>query len=202
MGQVTLGTDGGGSLSRRVGKIERFLNGITKQRIRAENETGKPYVYPVLAGTAVPGKKESVPTPFKITATKKNGIPKYKIAKGSIQDGTNGAAIDLSALLEEETTATAGYVVIEADVDEDMVVSGWALAIHEDAADAAEVRYTEVAPIRQDKIRLLIGKITLDEDDVPTAWQALFTSVRIIYGLQNGVALKLFEAAPTVASAI
>lgn len=141
--------------------------------------------------------------PFKLTAWKEEETLKYEVGKGGIQDGTNGDAIDLSAVIEEEEVFTAaGYVVIEADVDEYFAMSGWALQIYEDPADAAEVGFTESGTIRQDKIRLLIGKITLDEEDTPTAWQAQFTSVRVVYSFLNGMICLCFEAAPTASASI
>lgn len=139
--------------------------------------------------------------PFKITTSTVEGVAKYKVAKGSIQDGTNGTAISLAGITETETTATAGYVVIEADVDADLVITGWALAIKSGATDAQEVGMTTTGDIRQNKIRLLIGKLTLD-GAVATAWQAQFSSVRINVGLVNGVAGKVFEDAPTYPTSI
>lgn len=140
--------------------------------------------------------------PFKILVDATASPPSYSIAKGSIQDGTNGAAIDLSGIIETSAAAEAGYVVIEADVDEYLSITGWTKTITANAADTAEVRFTTTGEIRQDKIRLLIGKITLDSEGVPTAWQALYSSVRITSGALGGVAGLVFEHAPTVASAI
>jgi hypothetical protein len=139
--------------------------------------------------------------PFQITTATVSSVAKYTVAKGAIQDGTNGTPISLSGITETETTATAGYVVIEADVDEDLVITSWAMAIKSTAAEAAEVGMTTTGTIRQNKIRLLLGKLTLD-GDVATAWQAQFSSVRITVGLLNGVAVKVFEDAPTYPTSI
>jgi hypothetical protein len=139
--------------------------------------------------------------PFKITTETVNGVPKYKVAKGSIQDGTNGTTIALTGITETDRTATAGYVVLEADVDAGLVVSGWALAIKTAAADTHEIVLTTSGEIRQNKLRLLLGKLTL-ADGVATPWQAWFTSARVGTGLLNGVAVRLIDAAPTLAAEI
>lgn len=147
--------------------------------------------------------------PFKLTTWKEGETLKYEVGKGGIQDGTNGDAIDLSAVLEEEKVFTeAGYVVIEADVDSGLALTGWVARIAANPTDATngaqEVRYTTGSTIRQDKLRLLIGKITMSDDPepVPTAWQAQFTSVMITQGVHNGMLVKNFKAAPTAAEDI
>jgi hypothetical protein len=139
--------------------------------------------------------------PFRITTSVVGDQPKYRVAKASIQNGTNGTLVDLSDIFEEDRDATAGYVVLEADVDASLVVSGWALAIKTAAADTHEVGMTTSGEIRQNKIRMLIGKLTVD-GAVATPWQAWFTSARVINGLLNGVSVKLVDAAPTLASEI
>jgi hypothetical protein len=144
---------------------------------------------------------ETFSHPFKLTTSVVSGTPKYKVAKGAITDGTNGAAIDLSSILEVDNTATAGYVVLEATVDASMVITGWALAIKTSVDDTEEVKMTTSEPIRQEGVRLLIGKLTLAES-VATPWQAQFTSVVISTRLLNGVEVKTFDAAPTIASGI
>jgi hypothetical protein len=147
------------------------------------------------------GGGETFSHPFKITTSTVDDVAKYTVAKGAITDGTNGTAISLTGIIETTTTATAGYVVLEADVDELLVITGWALAIKSTAAEANEVGMTTTGEIRQNKIRLLIGKLTLD-GAVATAWQAQFASVRIGRGILNGVEVKVFEHAPTHATKI
>jgi hypothetical protein len=147
------------------------------------------------------GGGETFSHPFKITTKTVDGVPKYKVAKGSIQDGTNGSTIALTGITETDRTATAGYVVLEADVDAGLVVSGWALVIKTAAADTQEIGLTTSGEIRQNKLRLLLGKLTL-AGDVATPWQAWFTSARVGNGLLNGVAVRLIDAAPTLAAEI
>lgn len=129
--------------------------------------------------------------PFKITA--ETGT--YTISSGSITDGTNGDAIDLAGIIETSHAASSGYVVISASVDSSLVVTSWGVAI-EVIGDTDEVLMTTSPPIEQESIRLVIGKLAVSGDTI-TVSQALFTSVRITYGLINGVAVKVFEAAPT-----
>lgn len=96
-----------------------------------------------------------------------------------------------------------GYVVIQADVDEDFALSNWEKTIVATAGDdTKEIGFTTTGTIRQNKLRLLIGKITLGTGSAPTAWQAQLTSVKIVHGVLNGVAIKTFIAAPTAAEAI
>lgn len=133
--------------------------------------------------------------PFKLTTSVVDGSPKYRVSKGSITDGTNGSAVSLSGIFDTDQTASAGFVVLEASVSEELVVSGWALAIVAEA-DAKEVKMTSADPPTQEKLRLVIGKITLS-GSTPTAWQALTSSVRIGLGLLNGVEVKVLEHAPT-----
>jgi hypothetical protein len=170
-----------------------------------ENENGPETVGPLDTPRDIPehlgGAAEEYNVPFKLTTSTDDGVAKYRVGKGSIQDGTNGAAISLSGITETETTATAGYVVIEADVDASLVITGWTLAIKTDATGAQEVGMTTTGTIRQNKVRLLIGKLTL-AGDVATPFQAQFSSVRINVGLINGIAAKVFEDAPTYPTSI
>ncbi len=144
--------------------------------------------------------------PFKITTSIVDGELKYQLAKGSIQDGTNGTAIDLTGIIEANIdVTTAGYVVIEATVAADLTLSDWATLIIEDVTDTDEVKMTTADPLRQEKLRLLIGKITLavvEEIEIPTIWQAWFTSARVSHGFLNGSIVRVFESAPTEASKI
>jgi hypothetical protein len=136
--------------------------------------------------------------PFRITTSVVGGQPKYRVAKASIQNGTNGTLVNLSDIFEEDRDATAGYVVLEADVSaESGGIENWALVVKATPTDAAkEVEFTTTPPISQNKIRLFIGKLTVG-DGVVTAWQAQFSSVRIGYSVVNGVPAYVFEDAPT-----
>lgn len=134
--------------------------------------------------------------PFKITTSVVSEVPKYTLTKGSLTDGTNGSAIDLTGIIETATTATAGHVCIVGTVDVSLAISGWALEIATEADAAKEVELTTTGTIRQNKIRLHIGKLTI-ADGVATAWQACFDSQRITHAILDGVEVLVFEAAPT-----
>jgi hypothetical protein len=168
--------------------------------ISAEGDTIGPYDSPETI-TSGGGGGVVAEHPFQITTSTVDGGAKYRIVRGSLQDGTNGTAIALTGITDTDRTATAGYVVLEADVDASLVVSGWALAIKTAAADTHEVGMTTSGEIRQNKIRMLIGKLTVD-GAVATPWQAWFTSARVTNGVLNGVPVKLVDTAPTLASEI
>jgi len=139
--------------------------------------------------------------PFKITTAKVLDVLKYRISKGSIQDGTNGAAINLTDVIETDFNATAGYVVIEATVAADLSLSDWTTLIIANPSDTDEVKMTTGGTLRQEKIRLLLGKITIGDGEA-TVWQAWFTSARVGHGFLNGSLVRVFESAPTEASKI
>lgn len=137
--------------------------------------------------------------PWKLTTSLDGSDIQWAVSSASsgITDGTNGDAIDLSSAgFDTPTTITAEkYIVLEADVDTDLVVSGWALAAVDSGA-CDEVGMTTSETIRQNKLRLVIGKVTIG-DGVGTAWQACFTSQRITHGILDGIVCKVFESAPT-----
>lgn len=202
--EVTYGFAGGSkSMTNRLNTIERVLTRVRLMRARVITQGGKLVDVEMLARPSyeLPFATAAT-TPFSLSVKLEEGIPKYTISKGSIQDGTNGAAIDLTGIIEEEHIAIHGYVVIEADVDEFLEIKNWKVNMVSAYDETNEVRFTTSGQIRQDKIRLLIGKITLDEKGFPTAWQALFSSVRIVTGSLGGAVGKMFEYAPTVASKI
>lgn len=157
------------------------------------------------------GGVEEESVPFKLTVTKDEDDWKWKVSqnKSSIQDGTNGDAIDLgpsgtawatgAIMFDTTTTLTATkFILLEADVDADLVITDWTL-VAANAADAKELRFTTSGTIYQDKIRLLIGKITVDtapDPDTYVASQAVFSPQMITHGLNNGLAVKCFLASP------
>jgi hypothetical protein len=144
--------------------------------------------------------------PFKITVGTGESGPTYKVSKGSIILGTNGAAypIPTSGFFDTPLAASANHLVLQATVGDDLELptssNPWAFALVSEA-DSKEVVMTTTAPIKQTKLRLLLGKITLD-GSVATAWQAQFSSVRVVHGIFNGVEVLVLENAPTHPSAI
>jgi hypothetical protein len=143
------------------------------------------------------GGGEEFAHPFKLTASVVDEVPQVTIAAGSITDGSNGTAVDLAGVIDTAITATAGHVVIKATVDPaTLALSSWAAAIVSESDAAKEVVFNAASPPGQTEIRLHIGKVAV-ADGVATVSQAQFTSVRIVYGILNGVAVRMFEAAPT-----
>lgn len=132
--------------------------------------------------------------PFKITSFTEEDVDKYIIATGSITDGTNGDAIDLGGIIGTTHSASSGYVVISAVVDESLELSDWDVSVMTEADAAMECVIGSGS--QQGGLRLLLGKLTPDSTGT-TVSQALFTSVRVTHGILNGAAVRVFEAAPT-----
>ena len=148
--------------------------------------------------------------PFKLSARNDGGTLKWQVSSdySSITDGTNGAAIDLgpsgadwgtgAVKFDVETTISATkYIVLEADADVDLTLTDWTLSAVA-LADADEVGLTGTPPA-QNKIRLLIGKVTVDttpDPDTVEVSQAVFTPQQIGFSILNGLAVKTFRAAP------
>jgi len=186
-----------------VNDLETRLRGLMPTTIVAAS--GDPEfdsVFTVLG--AFQGNMEVIPTfsPFKIViSSSTTGASQYSLQKGSIIDGTNGLPVNLSGIIETKKPATAGYIILEASVSSALVVSGWALKTVTNPDDAKEAHLSSSNPPVQDKLRLLIGKITVS-GKTATAWQACFSSFRITHAIHNGTLLRVLEAAPTHASAI
>lgn len=148
---------------------------------------------------------------FKLSVALDGTDWKWQVAQtnSSVQDGTNGDAIDLGPSGADwksgaikfgvATTITATkYIVLECTVDsDDLTLTDWTLAAV-DEADADEVA-TGGSPVAQTKARLLIGKITKDtapDPDTYTASQAVFSAQRIAHGYMNGLLVRVFDSAP------
>ena len=115
---------------------------------------------------------------------------KFSVGAGSITDGTNGAvAFSIGSAGEEKSGS--GFVVISADVDASLECSNWALEVSGSAPQ--EVVMTESV---QTKVNLLIGKVGNVKGGLEVA-QAISSSQRVTHGLMNGVAVRVFESAPT-----
>lgn len=146
--------------------------------------------------------------PFKLSVTTIDEIFYWKVSqyRSSIQDGTNGDAIDLSpsgtawtgaSPIKFDTNteiASTKYIVLKASVDEFLVIKDWTLAAV-DAADAVEVGDDGGTPPKQDEIRLLIGKVIIDtvpEPDTISATQAVFSPQIIVDDMTNGMLCRVF----------
>lgn len=127
---------------------------------------------------------------------------KYTIAPGSIMDGTNGKAVDLGRIFTIEGgpvvshAATAGFVVLTASVDENLIAKSWQLKVVSSTSDADEVKLSTGKNPKQEKITLLLGKIVIKKN-IPQVIQSSFTSMRLIHGVYNGILVRVLESAPT-----
>jgi hypothetical protein len=114
----------------------------------------------------------------------------------SVTDGTNGSEIPLPGGFDVPNTFSGTtWIVLEADVDTELVLTNWTLTAATSAADAVEVE-TGGSPVAQTKLRLLIAIVSGDSATGPTLYQCANTAQRITHGLLNGLAVKVFESAP------
>ena len=138
---------------------------------------------------------DAIVLPFELSAAFDGTDWKWSVSSvlSTVTDGTNGLNIDLSAAGFDTGTIIAAtkWIVLQADIDGSLVDSNWTL-LAVDLADAIEVGVTSGA---QDKVRLLIGKITY-VDDVATVTQHIFTAQRLAHGFLNTLLVRVFESAP------
>ena len=144
------------------------------------------------------GSAPAVIRPFKLSVALVDDEYQWKVSSqiSSITDGTNGDAIDLTlAGLDASTPISATkHIVLEADVTAG-VVSGWTLVAN-DAANAKEIGTDAGPPITQNKVRLRIGKVVFDMDDVATAEQYVESCQILTDMFLNGMIAKGFESHP------
>lgn len=155
-------------------------------------------------GEAVEG--GSTPHPWYLSVAYNDPNWQWQVAAfgSSINDGINGDDVMDGAELDVETTITAEkYIVAEADVDSNLVVTDWVLSAV-DLADAVEVEFNGATPPLQTKVRILIGKIVVsyDEEEPPNitgmeAIQAVFTPQELTYVFLNGKIVRGVVAAAT-----
>jgi hypothetical protein len=175
------------------GKLRRSPSGITIEIVRVKTTR-----------TAAASDRVS----FKLSTQIEDDDVKFEVSseRSTIIDGTNGPALDLSTsstewasgALKFDTLSAAitvdTWVVLEADVDEDFLITDWTLAAKTTAADAKEVGFNDPDPgdpVFQNKVRLIIGKIEF-EDDVPTVTQATTLPQMLEFIFTNGKAAKGF----------
>lgn len=160
--------------------------------------------------TPITGGSSEFSHPFKLSTLVDGSTLQWKVSStgSTVMDGINGDMIDLGSAGAEwasgaikfgvATTITASkLIVLQADVAEDTLeITDWTLAAVD---DAEEVGIDEGPPPFQNKIRLLIGKVTVDtspDPDTATATQACYSAQRIVHATLNGVVVKVFEDAP------
>ena len=140
--------------------------------------------------------------PFKIE-TKSGKSPKYKVSyNSSIINGTNGGPYNIIGLNQEKGITQQKFIIAEADVSTSLTVSNFTIKEVDDGeTDEVKMETSGQSP-KQTKLRLLIGKITVEP--IPngggtrlTTWQAITTSYRTVNSFYNGVSVLVLEAAPT-----
>jgi hypothetical protein len=157
------------------------------------------------SGSVGGGGGSDIQFPFLITTT--NGVfgsgqsPKYKVSyNSSIINGTNGGPYNIVGLNEEKTITQQKFIVAEADVSTSLAVSGFTIK-EVGAGDTDEVKIETSGEFpKQTKLRLLIGKVTVENVDTGIklkAWQAITTSYRTTMSIHNGVPVLVLEPAPT-----
>jgi hypothetical protein len=140
--------------------------------------------------------------PFKISVTSGKN-PKYKVSyNSSIINGTNGGPYNIVGLNTDKALSQQKFIIAEADVPSNFIITGFTIK-EVDAGETDEVVMSgsgETAT--QSKLRLLIGKITVE--DLPNnggkllrPWQAITTSYRTSNSFYNGVSVLVLEPAPT-----
>lgn len=174
-------------------------------------------VSPIATGSIVSGGGNH---PFRITT--KNALygsgqqPSYKIAyNSSIINGTNGGPFAITNINTDVPfpTGTSNdfkFVVATATVTSNPFVvtdAGFTISL----VDADETDEVLLEDGKQTKLRLLIGKITveplLDGEGTEigkklTPWQAVTTSFRTAVSFHNGVPVYILQVAPTHQSRI
>lgn len=149
--------------------------------------------------------------PFKITvknSTFGSGVqPSYKVAyNSSIIDGTNGGPFAITNLNTDIsfTGTDFKFIVAEAEVTSNpFEVTDAGFTIKD--VDEGETDEVVLDAGKQTKLRLLIGKITVEVTDNGhklTAWQAVTTSFRTAVAFHNGVPVYILQVAPTHQSRI
>lgn len=109
----------------------------------------------------------------------------------TITDGTNGDNMEITGLDTDTEFMEDKWIVVEGVVTSLAVTELTVTAVD----DPDEVSFAG-DPEEQNKIRLLIGKVSI-VDDAPVAKQFLFHSSRLTYGFLNGKLVRVFELAPT-----
>lgn len=142
---------------------------------------------------------------FKLSVSKVDDSWEFTVASAasSITDGTNGPAIDLSAAgLDTPTPITETTIIVLQATVTAGVASAWTIAAV-DNTDSKEVGFSsETDPpadpltvIAQNKVRLRIGKVTIEEG-AATVVQYATDSQILSDSFSNGSIVKTLESHP------
>lgn len=170
---------------------------------------------PTTSGFILGGGGSSGNHPFKITtkgSTYGSGEqPSYKVfLRSSIINGINGGPFTINGLNEDKNITEPKFIVAEATVTSnpfEVTDDGFTIK----AVDENETDEVLLEDGKQTKLRLLIGKITMEDvlgengeviGKKPEAWQAVTTSFRTAVAFHNGVPVYILQVAPTHQSSI
>jgi hypothetical protein len=180
---------------------QSFSTNLSSPRTESAN------ISPIATGSIIGGGGNH---PFKITV-KSGKEPTYKVfLRSSIINGTNGGPFNITGLNEDKEITEEKFIVAEATVTSNpFEVTNDGFTIN--AVGANDTNEVLLEGGKQTKLRLLIGKITVEPllDGEGTeigkalkAWQAVTTSFRTAVSFFNGVPVYILQAAPTHQSSI
>lgn len=137
---------------------------------------------------------DAVTGAWNLTVERDGSTFSYRVSsvRSTITNGTNGAALPVSGL--DTPTAISGtrWIVVEGDVAADLGISNLAIVALSSLADVKDVRMTSSSPIRQNKIRYYVGKITFaGTPAVPTVTQAGDQPLIVTTAFLNGAIVKV-----------
>jgi hypothetical protein len=137
--------------------------------------------------------------PFKITV-KSGSSPTYKVSyNSSIIDGTNGGPFNIVGLNTDKGITEEKFIIAEANVTSNpFKINNAGFTIKEVGPD--EMNEAVLEDGKQTKLRLLIGKITVEPQGsgkLLRPWQAITTSFQTTMSFYNGVIVFTLESAPT-----
>jgi len=195
-------------IQQTVASKQSFSSNISSPRTESAEMS------PIASGS-ITGGGGGVNHPFKITT--KNALygsgqqPSYKIANNSsIINGTNGGPFTITDINTDVDfpTGTSNdfkFVVATAEVTSnpfEVTDAGFTISL----VDDDETDEVNLESGKQTKLRLLIGKITVEPllngegteiGKKLTPWQAVTTSFRTAVNFHNGVPVYILQAAPT-----
>ena len=133
--------------------------------------------------------------------------PEYKVSyNSSIINGTNGGPYNIAGLNEDKRIEEQKFIIAEADITSASltVTNGFTIkAVDANETDEIKTENENVFGVTrpvQKKLRLLIGKITVETTETGvklTPWQAITTSYRTVVGIHNSIPVLILEPAPT-----
>jgi hypothetical protein len=175
---------------------------------------------PLASGEIFGGGGSDINFPFKITTTDSlygsGKQPSFKVShSSSIIDGTNGGPFDITNLNQDIPFATGTsnnfkFIVASATVTSnpfEVTDAGFTISL----VDEGETDEVLIESGKQTKLRLLIGKITVEPITNSggteigkrlTPWQAVTTSFRTATSFHNGIPVYILQVAATHQSRI